>query len=61
MIMDLLFAESEKNLILQKELKNTPLRKLVQPIDILNSCDFLLSDKNNLISGEEIFITGGKI
>jgi len=45
----------------QKELKNTPLRKLVQPIDILNSCDFLLSDKNNLISGEEIFITGGKI
>lgn len=44
-----------------KELENTPLQKLVEPQDIFESCDFLLSDKNRVISGEEIFITGGKL
>lgn len=45
----------------EKELQDTPLRKLVEPIDIFSSCEFLLSDQNRLISGEEIFITGGKL
>ncbi|MBI9031972.1 SDR family oxidoreductase [bacterium] len=44
-----------------KELRGTPLQKLVEPLDIFNACDFLLSDQNRLISGEEIFITGGKL
>lgn len=44
-----------------KELQETPLQKLVEPIDIFTSCDFLLSEQNRLITGEEIFITGGKL
>jgi NAD(P)-dependent dehydrogenase (short-subunit alcohol dehydrogenase family) len=44
-----------------KELENTPLKKLVKAQDILETCDFLLSAKNRLITGEEIFITGGKL
>lgn len=44
-----------------KELKETPLQKLVEPIDIFNSCKFLLSAQNRMITGEEIFITGGKV
>ena len=45
----------------EKELQDTPLQKLVEPIDIFNACEFLLSDNNHLLSGEEIFITGGKL
>ena len=44
-----------------KELLNTPLRRLVDPLDIYHSCDYLLSDNNGSITGEEIFITGGKL
>ncbi len=45
----------------EKELQETPLQKLVEPRDILTSCEFLLSEDNRLISGEEIYITGGKL
>lgn len=44
-----------------KELEETPLKKLVNPRDIFDTCNFLLSEKNRLISGEEIYITGGKL
>lgn len=45
----------------QKELRETPLQKLVEPLDIFKTCDFLLSKENRMITGEEIFITGGKL
>lgn len=45
----------------QKELNETPLEKLVEALDILAACEFLLSAENRLITGEEIFITGGKL
>ncbi len=44
-----------------KELENTPLKKLVEAQDIFTTCEFLLSEKNRVITGEEIFITGGKL
>lgn len=45
----------------EKELQETPLQKLVEPYDVFVNCEFLLSEQNRLISGEEIFITGGKL
>lgn len=45
----------------KRELQNTPLKRLVEPLDVFHTCDFLLSDNNRSITGEEIFLTGGKL
>ena len=44
-----------------KMLSQTPLKRLATLEDIYGAIDFLLSDKNSYITGEEIFITGGKL
>ena len=44
----------------QKEKETTPLKKLATLKEVFELCDFLLSEKNTHITGEEFFITGGK-
>ena len=45
----------------EEVLKRTPLQRLAQPADIVSLSRFLISPDNNFITGEEFFITGGKL
>ncbi|MBW6515753.1 MAG: SDR family oxidoreductase [Candidatus Cloacimonetes bacterium] len=42
-------------------LKRTPLKRLANPSDIISLCRFLISRDNKYITGEEFFVTGGKL
>lgn len=44
-----------------EKLREIPLKRCASFSDISGICDFLLSDENSYITGEEFFITGGKI
>ena len=44
-----------------KELEQIPKKRLAEGDDILHICKFLTSDSNSYISGEEFFVTGGKL
>ncbi len=44
-----------------EKLREIPLKRCASFKDISGVCDFLLSDENSYITGEEFFITGGKI
>ena len=51
------FRESYyKNMI-----KETPMKRAATLSDVYNLIEFLLSEKNTYITGEEIFVTGGKL
>ncbi len=50
-----------RNTYYEQEKKTIPMQRLAEIQDIINACDFLLSEKNTYISGEEIFLTGGKV
>jgi len=43
------------------KLRETPLKRCASFQDIFGLCEFLLSKDNSYITGEEFFITGGKI
>lgn len=45
----------------KRELENTPTHRLIEVEDIFQTSKFLLSDENQSITGEEIFLTGGKL
>ena len=45
----------------QNELRQIPLKRLATFDDIFGLCEFLISRKNSYITGEEFFITGGKL
>ncbi len=45
----------------QEQLKKIPLKRFVEMRDISHCIDYLISDNNNYITGEEHFITGGSI
>ena len=45
--------------VIDEAIKNTPLNKAAEPVDIANTVLFLASDNSNHITGETIFITGG--
>ncbi len=45
----------------KKMLSQIPLNRLATLKDIFGIVDFLLSEKNSYITGEEIFVTGGKL
>lgn len=42
-------------------LKRTPLKRLAKTSDIASLCYFLISSENKYITGEEFFLTGGKL
>lgn len=44
-----------------EKLREIPLKRCASFKDIFGVCDFLLSDENSYITGEEFFITGGKL
>ncbi len=44
-----------------KNIRDIPLKRCASFEDILGLCKFLLSKENSYITGEEFFITGGKI
>jgi 3-oxoacyl-[acyl-carrier protein] reductase len=44
-----------------KKIREIPLKRCASFEDILGLCRFLLSEENSYITGEEFFITGGKI
>ncbi len=44
-----------------KKIREIPLKRCASFDDILGLCKFLLSEENSYITGEEFFITGGKI
>ena len=44
-----------------EQLREIPLKRCASFSDLSGVCDFLLSDDNSYITGEEFFITGGKI
>ena len=48
----------ERN-IEEKLVKQIPLRKLAEPIDIANAAVFLASDESSFITGTELVVDGG--
>ncbi|MFA5499185.1 MAG: SDR family oxidoreductase [Candidatus Cloacimonadia bacterium] len=42
-------------------LKKTPLQRLAIPEDVVNLTYFLISEQNSFVTGEDFFITGGKL
>ena len=51
-------AAPERN-IEEKLVKQIPLRKLAEPIDIANAAVFLASDESSFITGTELVVDGG--
>ncbi|MCF7858510.1 MAG: SDR family oxidoreductase [Candidatus Cloacimonetes bacterium] len=45
----------------KEKIRDIPLKRCASFQDIFGLCEFLLSDENSYITGEEFFITGGKI
>ncbi|MCD4817512.1 MAG: SDR family oxidoreductase [Candidatus Cloacimonetes bacterium] len=45
----------------ENERKQIPLKRIAEPDDLFSLCEFLLSEKNTYLTGEEIFVTGGKL
>ncbi len=45
----------------RRQLARIPLGRLAKPDDIYGMCKFLVSDENSYMTGEEFFLTGGKI
>ncbi|MBN2829425.1 MAG: SDR family oxidoreductase [Candidatus Cloacimonetes bacterium] len=44
-----------------KELNQIPKKRLAELDDIIHVCDFLTAENSSYISGEEFFVTGGKL
>jgi len=44
----------------ERFLKNTPLRKIGQPIDVANAVLFLASDESGYITGDVLHVSGGR-
>jgi len=42
-------------------LKRIPLKRLARPGDVISLCKFLISEENRYLTGEEFFLTGGKL
>ncbi len=45
----------------QEQLQQIPMKRLVNFNDIYGVCKFLISEENSYMTGEEIFLTGGKL
>jgi len=45
----------------QEKIREIPLRRYATFDDLLGLCNFLLSEDNSYITGEEFFVTGGKL
>lgn len=45
----------------EEMLKRTPLKRLAKVSDIISLCRYLISDYNNYLTGDEFFLTGGKL
>ena len=58
MVQTLIDSAPDRN-IEEKLVKQIPLRKLAEPIDIANAAVFLASDESSFITGTELLIDGG--
>ena len=58
MVQSMIDAAPERN-IEEKLVKQIPLRKLAEPIDIANAAVFLASDESSFITGTELVVDGG--
>ena len=58
MVQSMIDAAPERN-IEQKLIKQIPIRRLAEPIDIANAAVFLASDEASFITGTELIIDGG--
>ena len=58
MVQTMIDSAPERN-IEEKLVKQIPLRKLAEPIDIANAAVFLASDESSFITGTELVIDGG--
>ena len=56
--LDLFDSAPDRN-IEEKLVKQIPLRKLAEPIDIANAALFLASDESSFITGTELIVDGG--
>lgn len=45
----------------QEKIREIPLRRYATFDDLLGLCNFLLSEDNSYVTGEEFFVTGGKL
>jgi NAD(P)-dependent dehydrogenase (short-subunit alcohol dehydrogenase family) len=50
-----------RNEYFENQKRNIPLGRVTQISDIYPLCKFLVSEENSYLTGEEIFLTGGKI
>ena len=58
MVQSMIDSAPDRN-IEEKLVKQIPLRKLAEPIDIANAAVFLASDESSFITGTELIIDGG--
>ena len=58
MVQNMIDSAPDRN-IEEKLVKQIPLRKLAEPIDIANAAVFLASDESSFITGTELVIDGG--
>ena len=58
MVQSMIDAAPERN-IEQKLIKQIPIRRLAEPIDIANAAVFLASDEASIITGTELIVDGG--
>ena len=58
MVQSMIDAAPERN-IEQKLIKQIPIRRLAEPIDIANAAVFLASDESSFITGTELIVDGG--
>ncbi|MBX6378830.1 MAG: SDR family oxidoreductase, partial [Clostridia bacterium] len=57
---ELVRSHPKYDMIRDMALKNQPLQRLGQPVDIANAVLFLASDESSFITGELIHVTGGR-
>lgn len=53
-------ALKKYDMVVERALKNTPLKRIGEPEDVANLIHFLVSDYSSYITGEIVHITGGR-
>lgn len=59
-LIDTPLTQKLDSVVLEKLIQAQPTKSIGKPEDVANTVDFLVSDKNNFLTGQTIYVDGGK-
>lgn len=57
---ELIRSHPKYDFLVERAIKNTPLKRVGEPVDIANAVLFLVSDESSYITGDVLHVTGGR-